>query len=104
MIDLSPQIHEANVNHLFKQSNTRLGAFDTAMCVCVCVCVLAEAVATSLMALWVQQWRLFLNAGPALCPRQAATGTAAHLSCQHSLCLPEIYLAELFGCVQVCVC
>lgn len=39
MIDLSPQIHEANVNHLFKQSNTRLGAFDTAMCVCVCLCV-----------------------------------------------------------------
>lgn len=39
MIDLSPQIHEANVNHLFKQSNTRLAAFDTAMCVCVCLCV-----------------------------------------------------------------
>lgn len=99
-------------------SNSRLAAFDAAIYGCACVCVrlcvfvrasmhvrvLAEAVATSLMALWVQQWRLFLNASPAPCPRQAATGTAAHLSCQHSLCLPEIYLAELFGCVHFCVC
>lgn len=71
--------------------------------VCACLCVLAEAVATSLLALWLQQWRLFLNVGRALCLRQAATGTAAHLSCQHSLCLPGIYLAALFGCVRVCV-
>lgn len=71
--------------------------------VCACLCVLAEAVATSLLALWLQQWRLFLNVGRALCLRQAVTGTAAHLSCQHSLCLPGIYLAALFGCVRVCV-
>lgn len=79
-------------------SHARLCVF-----VCVFLCVLAEAVATSPLALWIQQQRLFLNVGPALCLLQAATGTAAHLSCQHSLCLPGIYLAVLFGCVHVCV-
>lgn len=49
-----------------------------------------------------QQWRLFLNAGRSLCLRQAATGSAAQCSCQHSLCLPGIYLALLFECVRVC--
>lgn len=85
------------------QAPARPPLIQQCMTVCVCLCVLAKAVATSLLALWLQQWRLFLNVGPALCPRQAATGTAAHLSCQHSLCLPGIYLAALFGCVHVCV-
>lgn len=73
------------------------------VCMRVCLCVLAEAAATTPLALWLQLWRLFLNEGPVLSLRQAVTGTAAHLSCQHSLCLPGIYLAALFGCVCVYV-
>lgn len=71
--------------------------------VCACLCVLAEAIANYLPVLWLQQWRLFLNTGRAPCPQQAATRTAARLSCQHSLCLPGIYLGVLLGCVCFCV-
>lgn len=69
--------------------------------VCACLCVLAEAAATSLLALWLQQWRLFLNVGRAPCLQQAATGPAAHLACQRRLCLPGIYLAAWLRCVRV---
>lgn len=71
--------------------------------VSACLCVLAAAVATSLLALWLQQWRLVLNVGRAPCLQQAATGTAAHLACQRRLCLPGIYLATLLRCVCICV-
>lgn len=75
---------------------------NASLSVCVFVCVgrgnsnkSAGFVASTVAALF--------NVGWALCLRQAATGTAAHLSCQHSLCSPGIYLAVLFGCVHVCV-
>lgn len=58
--------------------------------------MLAEAVATSLLALWLQWRQLCLNPGPVQCRWQAATGTAAHLSCQHNLWLPRLYLTALF--------
>lgn len=62
--------------------------------------MLAEAAATSPQA-FVDRggpyFFIFFNVSSALSLQQATTGTAAHLSCQHSLCLPGIYLAVSFG-------